>query len=58
VVEDAVSDVEVVVDQVSLGQPRVRKEDLVEVREVDLSPADAHGRIMRNVDPWLRETSK
>jgi hypothetical protein len=42
--EDAVRDLEVVVDEVALRQPRLGKVDLVEVRELDIAPADSHGR--------------
>ena len=44
VIEDAVGDVEVVGDQVALGQPRLGEENLVRVRDRDFTAADTHGR--------------
>jgi hypothetical protein len=40
--KDAVSVVEVVADEVALRQAGLGEEDLVEVRELDVSPADPH----------------
>jgi hypothetical protein len=40
--EDDVRDVDVVADEVALGQPALREEDLVEVRDRDVAPADPH----------------
>ena len=41
--QGTVRDVEVVLDEVALREPRPRKEELVRVREGDLVPVDLHG---------------
>jgi hypothetical protein len=41
--EEAVGEVKVVPDEVALGQPPLREEDLFEIRELNFSPADPHG---------------
>ena len=42
VVQDGAGDVDVVLDEVAFGDARLREEDLVRVRDVDLTAADEH----------------
>jgi hypothetical protein len=46
--QDALGDVDVVADEVALRGPEPREEDLVEVGERHLSPADDHERRVRS----------
>jgi co-chaperonin GroES (HSP10) len=52
VVEDTAGDVDVVRDQVALGQPELREEDLVGIGHSDLAPSDPHHSILANVPSY------